>query len=68
MTPEEKLAKYREFVEFVKNAPVSSGVCCCGEDMATHSESMYSGHTPVDQWHYSLFLWVEELDKMERNK
>lgn len=42
------------FVAFVRNAPVSSGVCCCGEDMANHAAPMSCGHSPVDQWDYSL--------------
>ena len=27
----EKVLVPREFIEFVRTAPVSSGVCCCGE-------------------------------------
>lgn len=57
--------KMREFIEFVKTAPVSSGVCCCGCDMSDHPEAMECGHVPTDQWHYSLSLWLEELEKGE---
>ena len=53
--------KLREFIVFVESAPVSSGVCCCGEDMATHSSESACGHTPKDQWDHSLDLWLKEL-------
>lgn len=48
----------REFIEFVKDAPVSSGVCCCGGNM---DHSPYEGHSPVDQWDYSLSQWLEQI-------
>ncbi|TGV26372.1 hypothetical protein [Mesorhizobium sp. M4B.F.Ca.ET.143.01.1.1] len=51
----------RDFIEFVKSAPVSSGVCCCGDDMETHPEPISCGHTPVDQWHYSLSQWLDQI-------
>ena len=51
----------REFIEFVRNAPVASGVCCCGDDMEKHADPMSCGHSPVDQWHHSLNLWLEEI-------
>lgn len=61
-----KLEKLKEFIEFVKHAPVSSGVCCCGMPMDdTHPEPMDCGHTPTDQWHYQLHLWLEELSVSE---
>lgn len=31
---------------FIKTAPVNSGVCCCGADMAQHP---HDNHSPVDQ-------------------
>lgn len=49
----------REFADFVKTAPVSSGVCCCGDPIDGHTES----HNPVDQWDYSLSKWLEKIDK-----
>ena len=53
----------REFLEFVKNAPVSSGTCCCGDQMEGHASGMACGHEPVDQWFYSLSGWLEEIEK-----
>lgn len=47
-------ARITELEEFIRNAPVSSGVCCCGDSMDTHDSGMYSGHSPVDQWDYSV--------------
>lgn len=53
--------KMRDFIEFVKSSPVNSGVCCCGDEMDTHPEPMSCGHTPVDQWHYSLSQWLDQI-------
>jgi len=58
---ERLLKQYAEFVEFVKYAPVSSGVCCCGDNMAGHSGGMQCGHSARDQWDYSLSQWLEKL-------
>jgi len=58
-----RIEKYREFAAFVKNAPVSSGVCCCGSNMTDHTQS--DNHTPVDQWHYSLSQWLKELKQVD---
>ena len=49
----------KAFIEFVKNAPVSSGVCCCGNSII---EGVGCGdHSPVDQWDYSLDNWLKEI-------
>lgn len=50
-----------EFLDFIKNAPVSSGTCCCGNDMEKHPDPMSCGHTPVDRWDYSLAKWLEQI-------
>lgn len=50
-----------EFIEFVKNAPVSSGTCCCGDDMENHANPMSCGHSPVDEWDYSLSKWLKQI-------
>jgi hypothetical protein len=47
------------FIEFVKTAPVYSGVCVCGDAMGSHSPM--GDHSPVDQWDHSLSLWLEQL-------
>lgn len=49
----------REFIEFVRNAQVSSGVCCCGGDMDKHGPS--DEHSPTDQWDYSLYNWLDQI-------
>jgi hypothetical protein len=54
------------FVEFVKYAPIGSGVCCCGDDMETHASGWVCGHEPVDQWSYSLNNWLEEIDTLQQ--
>lgn len=50
-----EVTKLRQFVEFVKNAPVSSGVCCCGAEMPCTEHG-------TDQWDHALSKWVEELE------
>lgn len=40
--------------DFIETAPVSTGVCCCGESMEGHSSPMNCGHTPVDLWDHSV--------------
>ena len=57
----DKVLVPREFIEFVRTAPVSSGVCCCGESMDDHPEASMCGHTPTDQWDWSLHLWLEQI-------
>lgn len=49
-----------KFIDWVKAAPVSSGVCCCGCDMEGHDSF---GHTAVDEWDHSLSNWIEEIEK-----
>lgn len=57
-----KRKKIDDFIEFVRSAPVASGICCCGDNMDRHSDPS-CGHSPVDQWDRSLSLWLEELGK-----
>lgn len=48
---EAELMRYaNELRDFIRRAPVSSGVCVCGEDICSHT--LYSGHSPVDEWDY----------------
>lgn len=51
---ERQAAQIELMREFIARAPVSSGVCCCGESMNGHSDPAYCGHTPVDLWDYSV--------------
>lgn len=45
------LAAHLEFIkDGVMNAPVASGVCCCGDSMENHADPMSCGHIPVDMW------------------
>ena len=61
----DKVLVPREFIQFVKTAPVRSGVCCCGEDMDKHPAPESCGHAPVDQWDWSLHLWLEQIKEEE---
>ena len=56
---DEKLARYAEFLAWCESAPVSSGVCCCGDNMESHGH--YADHGAVDEWDHSLGNWAKEL-------
>ena len=43
-----------KLIEFIRTAPVASGVCCCGQSMDGHADPMVCGHTPKDQWDWSV--------------
>jgi hypothetical protein len=45
--------------DILNNCGALSGVCCCGEDMETHSSPMFAGHSPVDQGAYAASYWLE---------
>ena len=51
---ERQAAQIEMMREFIARAPVSSGVCCCGEAIDGHSSPMICGHSPVDLWDYSV--------------
>jgi hypothetical protein len=53
-----------KLIEFVKHAPVESGVCCCGDSMREHPDPMWCGHTPVDTWDHNVSCYVEEHEKL----
>ena len=53
--------RIKDFVGFVTDAPVDSGICCCGDSMEGHASPMHCGHNPVDQWDHSLDLWLKNL-------
>lgn len=45
---------------FIRSAPVSTGVCCCGDDMERHAHPMSCGHSPVDEWDHQSQLILDE--------
>lgn len=51
---ERQAAQIEMMREFIARAPVSSGVCCCGEAIDRHSSPMICGHSPVDLWDHSV--------------
>ena len=53
-TIKKQAAQIATMREFIARAPVSSGVCCCGEAIDGHSNPMSYGHTPVDLWGHSV--------------
>lgn len=50
---------------FMQNAPVQSGVCCCGDDMDKHSSS---DHSAVDQWVWSVECYRKEFHKFDKGE
>lgn len=54
---EKALEEAREHIEgfcaIVEHCSVTDGSCCCGEDMARHSNPMDCGHSPIDHGSYA---------------
>jgi hypothetical protein len=44
----------------MENCSVTTGVCCCGDDMEKHTSPMDCGHSPVDNGTYTADQWHEE--------
>jgi len=55
-----QITKFKQFLEFVGNAPVASGVCCCGGSM---DELNHHDHGAVDIWEHNLSLWNKEFEQ-----
>lgn len=59
-----ELEKQRDrLLEFIEQAPVSSGVCCCGDSIDKHPSPMTCGHTPIDQWDNAVSSLVREFEQ-----
>lgn len=56
-----------ELLAFVQGAQVSSGICCCGDDMDRHPSPLYCGHNPVDMWEHSLLCYVEQFADFDKS-
>jgi hypothetical protein len=42
-------------LDFLRDAPLESGICCCGNPIEKHG--YYDGHSPVDELsYYSMLL------------
>jgi hypothetical protein len=54
-----------ELLAFMQGAPVSSGVCCCGDSMENHASPMICGHSPVDMWDNAVNSWTEQIAKFD---
>lgn len=50
-------------IDFIEGAEVSSGMCCCGDDMARHASPINCGHSPVDMWDNCVKNLRAEFDK-----
>lgn len=53
------LARIARLQDFIREAPVGSGVCCCGNDMANHP---LEDHSPVDEWDHAVRCILEETN------
>lgn len=49
----------RAFWQFLRDAPVQSGVCMCGGTVGT-----CTNHGSVDVWDHSLQEWLEAEEKL----
>lgn len=71
MNDQELAATYKSqrdaLLAFMENAPVASGICCCGDEMDRHGNPMYCGHSPVDMWDNSVSLWRKDIDNFDRS-
>lgn len=54
-----------DLLKFIQTAQVSSGVCCCGDDMKAHASPMICGHNPVDMWDHAVITWTEDIAKLD---
>lgn len=50
-------------LEFVQNAPVKSGVCCCGADIT--KQNYCDNHSSVDMWDHAVEGWVTDFAKFD---
>lgn len=58
----EQYKKQRDdLLKFIRHAQVSSGVCCCGDEIKGHPGGMQCGHEPVDIWDNAVAGFVEEI-------
>lgn len=48
-----------EALSFLQNAPLESGICCCGDPISGHGDG--SGHSPVDDLAYHSSQVAEKL-------
>jgi hypothetical protein len=53
-----------DMLAFMRTAQVSSGVCCCGSSVDSHS--MGDGHSPMDMWDNAVGEWVEKIAKYDK--
>lgn len=53
-------AREQQLRKLIEHAPVSSGVCCCGDSMDRHPDPMVCGHSPVDQWDWAVLSLLKE--------
>ena len=56
----EQQALFVRYRDFVENAPVSAGVCCCGDSMDRHNNA---DHSAVDMWDNAINGWADEIAK-----
>ena len=60
---EKLLQAAEELKSVLDNCQISSGDCCCGEDMLNHSAARCSGHRPTDRGEYYGGLALQGLSR-----
>jgi hypothetical protein len=53
-----------KLMSFCEHAPMSSGVCCCGDSLEGHPSGFMAGHEPVDKAAYAISKFHEEFEKL----
>lgn len=62
MTNEQRaIEALRKTVEFLRSAPLSTGVCCCGDSMDRHPSPLTCGHCPEDSGGHAVAGLIDEL-------
>ncbi len=49
---EEAIEKLADLLYVLNQAHIETGVCCCGDNMATHDTGYNCGHSALDMWDY----------------
>ena len=50
--------------ELIRQCSITTGACCCGDEMANHSDPMICGHSAVDQGTYYASNLQERIKEL----
>ena len=54
-------------IDFLRFAPLSSGICACGDSIEGHANAMNCGHSPVDSGEYNIMKLIERYEAMRHD-